>query len=73
VRFFEYGIEDGTRSPGELLMTCKDLGGGGLLFQCLARLSQQHRVLHCNHRLRREILQQRDLLVGEWAYLLVEQ
>jgi len=30
-----------------------------------ARLSQQPRVLHRDHRLRGEILQQRDLLVGE--------
>jgi len=28
------------------------------------------RVLHCDHGLRREILQQRDLLVGKWADFL---
>ena len=46
-------------------MTCKHLGGRGLLFQRLARLGDQPRVLHRDDRLRREVLQQRDLLVGE--------
>src|SRR5215831_8487092 len=32
------------------------LGGGGLLFQCLARLGQESRVFHRNDRLRRKIL-----------------
>ena len=41
------------------------LGGRGLLLQCLARLGDQPRVLHRDDRLRREVLQQRDLLVGE--------
>jgi hypothetical protein len=35
------------------------------VLQRLARLGQQSRVLHCNYRLRGEILQQRDLLIGE--------
>src|SRR6516162_10081192 len=43
------------------------LSGGRLLLQGLARFGQKPRVLHCDHRLRREILQQRDLLVGEWS------
>ena len=33
---------------------------------------EQPRVLHRDHRLRGEILQQRDLLVGEWPNLLAE-
>src|SRR6516165_789831 len=36
-----------------------------LLLQCLARLVDEPRVLHGDHRLRREILQQCDLLVGK--------
>ena len=51
-------------------MTCKHLGGRGLLLQGLARLGDQPRVLHRDHRLRREILQQRDLLVGERPHFL---
>ena len=51
-------------------MTCKHLGGRGLLLQGLARLGDEPRVLHRDHRLRREVLQQRDLLVGERPHFL---
>src|SRR5712691_13294506 len=46
------------------------LGGGGLLLQRLARLINETCVLHRDHRLRREVFEQRDLLVGEWPHLL---
>ena len=46
-------------------MTCKHLGGCGLLFQGLPRLGHQPRVLHRNDRLRGEVLQPRNLLVGK--------
>ena len=46
------------------------LGSRCLLLQRLARLGNQARVLHCNDRLRGEVLQQRDLLVGEGADFL---
>src|SRR6516162_11490373 len=46
------------------------LSGRSLLLQRLARLCNQPRVLHCNDRLRGEVLQQRDLLVRERADLL---
>src|SRR6266446_10940340 len=36
----------------------QNLGGGGLLLQCLARLGNQPRVLDCDDRLRGEVLQQ---------------
>jgi hypothetical protein len=49
------------------------LGGRSLLLQSLARLGQESRVLHRDDRLRREILQQRDLLVGERSNLLAVQ
>src|SRR5262245_1661680 len=45
------------------------LGGRRLLLQGLARLGDQPRILHRDDRLRGEILQQRDLLVGERPYL----
>ncbi len=37
-------------------------------FLTLADFVQQPRVLHRDHSLRREILEQSDLLLGEWAY-----
>ena len=43
----------------------ENLGGGFLLLQRLARLGDEPRVLHRDDRLRREVLQQRDLLIGE--------
>src|SRR5260370_700397 len=46
------------------------LGGRGLLLERFARLGDEARVFHRDHRLRREVLQQRDLLVGEWPDLL---
>ena len=51
-------------------MTCKHLGGRGLLLQRLALLGQQPRILHRDHCLGGEVLQQRDLLAGECAHLL---
>ena len=50
------------------------LGGRGLLLQRLALLVDQPRVLHRDHRLRREVLQQGNLLVGEAAdFLAIER
>ena len=46
------------------------VGGGGLLLQRFAQLAEQPRVLDRDHRLRGEILDQFDLLVGEWLNLL---
>ena len=68
--FSSIASNTGARSPGEELMTCKHLGGRGLLLQRLARLGDQPRVLHRDDRLRGEVLQQRDLLVGERANFL---
>ena len=48
-------------------------GSRCLLLQRLARLGQEPRVLHCYDRLRREILQQRDLLFGERSDLSAVQ
>ena len=46
-------------------MTCNTAAVAVCGSQSLARLGQQPRVLHRNDRLRREVLQQRDLLIGE--------
>jgi len=36
---------------------------------CCARLGQEPRILHCDHRLCREVLQQRDLLLRKLPHL----
>jgi len=64
-RPFQYLVENWAQVAGRRVDDSQHLGGRGLLLQCLARFGQQPRVLHRNDRLRREILQQRDLLVGE--------
>src|SRR5262249_29097368 len=46
------------------------LGGRGLLFEGLARLGDEPRILHCDDRLRREIFEECDFLVAEWPNLL---
>ena len=51
-------------------MTCNTSAVAVCCSKRLARLGQQPRVLHRDHRLRREVLQQRDLLVGERPDLL---
>src|SRR5262249_10892800 len=56
--------------PGRRIDNLQDLGSRGLLLQRLARLGNEPRILHRDHRLRREILQQYDLLFGEWADFL---
>ena len=51
----------------------EDFRRGSLLLQSHARLGQEPRVLHSNDGLRREILQERDLLVGEETNFLPVQ
>src|SRR6516164_11778540 len=69
-RLFKDRLEHRLKVAGRCIDDLQDLGGRGLLLQCLARLGQQPRVFHCDDRLCREILQERDLLVGEWPDLL---
>src|SRR6516162_3581591 len=69
-RFFEHRVEDWGEVAWRGIDDLEYLGGGGLLFQSLARLGDQPSILHCDHRLRSEVLQQRDLLVGERPHLL---
>ena len=70
IAFSSIASNTGTRSPGEQFIDLQYLGGRGLLLQGLARLGQEPRVLHRDHRLRREVLQQRDLLFGKRPYFL---
>ena len=65
VRLFQHRVEHRREVAGRGIDDLQHLGGRGLLLQGLARLGDEPRVLHRDHRLRREILQQRDLLVGE--------
>ena len=72
MRLFQHRVEHRREVAGRGVDDLQHLGGRGLLLQRLARLGDQPRVLHRDDRLRREILQQRDLLVGERPYLLAE-
>ena len=70
VRLFQHRVEHRREVAGRGIDDPQHLGGRGLLLQGLARLGDQPRILHRDDRLRREILQQRDLLVGERPDLL---
>ena len=65
VRLFQYRVEHRGEVAGRAVDDAQHLGGRGLLLQCLARLGQQPRVLHRDHCLCREILQQCDLLCSK--------
>ena len=65
MRLFEHRVEHRREIAGRGIDDLQYLGGRGLLLQCLARLGQEPRVLHRDDRLRREILEQRDLFLGE--------
>jgi hypothetical protein len=70
VRLFQYRVEHRGKLSGRGINDLQHLGGCGLLLQGLARFGQEPRVLHRDDRLCREVLQQRDLLVGEGTHLL---
>ena len=65
MRLLEDRVEYRREVAGRRIDDLQYLGGRGLLLQCLTRLGQQSPVLHCNDRLRREIFEQRDFLVGK--------
>ena len=69
-RLFQHRIEHRREVAGRGIDDLQHLGGRGLLLQRLARLGDEPRVLHRDDRLRREILQQRDLLIGERPHLV---
>src|SRR5262249_8038950 len=64
-RLFKYRLVDRSEFAGRGIDDLQHLRRRGLLLQSLARLGQEPRILHRNDRLRREILQQRYLLVRE--------
>ena len=73
---FQHRVEHGLSSPGELEMTLappRSLSAAPVprkVVGALTQLIEQPRVLEGDHRLSGEVLDQLDLLVGEWADLL---
>src|SRR5215472_2961960 len=64
-RLLQYRLEHRCEVTGRGVDDLQDLGGRGLLIQRLAGLGDEPRILHCDHRLAREIFEQRDFLSGE--------
>src|SRR6516162_9095918 len=67
--FVQQRVEHWGEVAGRRIDHLQDLGGRGLLLQRLACLGDEPRVLHPDDRLRREVLQERDLLVSKRPYL----
>src|SRR2546423_560293 len=65
---FEHRVEYRRDIAGRGIDDLEDFGGRSLLLQRLARLSYQTCILNRDHRLRREVLDKRDLLVGKWSH-----
>ena len=59
-------IEHRLQIEGRAADDLEHVGGGGLLLQRLAQLVEQAGVLDGDDGLRGEVLDQLDLLVGEW-------
>ena len=70
VCLLEHRVENRGEVAGRGIDDLQHLGGGGLLLQCLARLGNEPRILHRDDRLRREILDERDLFLGERPHFL---
>jgi hypothetical protein len=66
----EHRTEHRREVAGRAVDDLQHLRGRGLLVERLARLGHQPRILHRDDRLRREIFEQRDLLIGERPHLL---
>ena len=80
VAFSSMASNTGSSSPGELLMTLSTSevavccsSDFGEIVGTLAQLVEQPRVLDGDDGLGGEVLDQLDLLVGEWAHLLVDR
>jgi len=67
---FDERVEDRLQVERRAADQLENVRRGRLLFQRLACLCDESRILHSDDRLRGEVLQQRDLLVGERAHLL---
>src|SRR5262249_16630384 len=63
---FEHRLQIERRAADDL----EHVGSGGLLLGGLAGFVKQARVPYGDHRLRSEVLDQRDLLVGKWPHFL---
>src|SRR5712691_7428207 len=68
-RLVEDRLENRSEVTGRRVDDTEHLGCRGLLVEGLARLGDEARVLHRDHRLGREILQQRDLLLRKPAQI----
>jgi hypothetical protein len=66
----EHCVEHRRKVAGGAVDDPQHLGGGGLPLQGFARLGQEPRILHCDHRLRGKVFKQGDLLIGKRPYLL---
>jgi len=62
---FEHCVEHRGEVAGRGVDDLQDLSGRGLLFQRLVRLGDEPRILHRDYGLCGEVLQQRDLFLGE--------
>ena len=76
---FDQRVEHRLQIEGRAADDLEHVAGRGLVFErffeiagALAQFAEQPRILHRDHRLRREILEQRDLLVRERPHLLAE-
>jgi hypothetical protein len=70
MRLLQYRVEHRREITRRRIDNLQHLSGGGLLLQRLARLGQEPRILHCDHRLCGEVFEQGDLLLGEGPYFL---
>src|SRR6516225_11031244 len=70
MRLVQYRVEDGGEVAGGRVDDLQYLGGRRMIRQGFARLVYEPRVFHCDDRLRCEILDERNLLFGEWPHLL---
>ena len=70
VRLLQDRVEHRRQIAGRGVDHLQHLGGRGLLLQRLALLGDQSRILHRNHRLGGEVLQQCDLLLRERTHFL---
>src|SRR3954466_3092429 len=68
-RLFQHRAEHRGEVAGRGVDDLQHLGGRGLLLQRLTRFGNETRILDCDDRLRREVLEKCDLLVGERAHL----
>ena len=69
-RALDQSVENGLKLECRAADNLQHVGGRGLLLEGLAEFVEQASVLYGDHRLRSEVLDQRDLLVGKWPHFL---